>query len=96
MAATLKRDLLSAAKNGLTDEVRRLLAAKADLESIDQNGGTPLLLACWKGHAEVVGQLLAAKACVDSKNNVRASMRLPPVHPSPSTYPPFLRTVQRP
>ncbi len=36
MAATLKRNLLSAAKNGQTDEVRRLLAAKADLESKDE------------------------------------------------------------
>jgi hypothetical protein len=36
MAATRERDLLSAAKNGLTDEVQRLLAAKADLESKDQ------------------------------------------------------------
>jgi hypothetical protein len=59
MAAIRERDLLSAAKNGHTDKVQRLLAAKADLESKDEAraalGGHPtseqragrLVIALW-------------------------------------------------
>ena len=42
---------------------------------IAQIGDTPLHKAAFTGHAAVVGQLLAAKASVDSKNDVRASTR---------------------
>ena len=36
-----------------------------------QNGGTPLHLAAAEGHAAVAGQLLAAKADVEAKDNGR-------------------------
>ena len=36
-----------------------------------QGGCTPLWKASWKGHTEIVERLLAAKADVDAKSEVR-------------------------
>ena len=45
-----------------------LLEAKANVESTDQDGFTPLTVAAYNGHPEVVKLLLEAKANVESKN----------------------------
>jgi ankyrin repeat protein len=36
---------------------------------IENNGATPQFISAYKGHAEVVAQLLAAGAAVDKANN---------------------------
>jgi ankyrin repeat protein len=35
-------------------EVRRLLSVGADIEATNRHGATPLHMACWRGHAQVV------------------------------------------
>lgn len=45
---------------GHTDAVRTLLLAGADQEAKNARQSTPLVLAAWKGHFEVVRELLAA------------------------------------
>ena len=50
-----------------------------------QKGNTPLHLAAWEGHLEVVGALLAAGAALDIQNEVgqRCSTSLPVPSPPP-------------
>ena len=63
--------LTSAAVCGDMAEVAALIADGADVNEpmTDEDGGTPLLLAVYKGHAEVVTTLLAANADVDQPTN---------------------------
>ena len=41
-----------------------------------QNGMTPLLIACYIDHADLVQELLKADACVNAVNNVRHKLKL--------------------
>ncbi len=62
--------LLRAASAGNADTVRTLLVSpNVDVNGIDENGNTPLILAARFGHDEVVTALLIAKADVTTKNN---------------------------
>ena len=61
--------LLRAASAGNADTVRTLLASPdVDVNGIDDNGNTPLILAARFGHDEVVTTLLIAKADVKTEN----------------------------
>lgn len=62
--------LLRAASAGNADTVRTLLASpNVDVNGIDENGNTPLILAARFGHDKVVTAFLIAKADVKTKNN---------------------------
>jgi ankyrin repeat protein len=62
--------LLRAASAGNADTVRTLLASpNVDINGLDENGNTPLILAARFGHDQVVTALLIAKADVKTKND---------------------------
>jgi uncharacterized protein len=56
--------LLFAARGGLLDPTRQLVAAGADLAVVDPNGVTPLLMAITNGHVSVAQFLVTAGADV--------------------------------
>ncbi|MFL6449290.1 MAG: ankyrin repeat domain-containing protein [Bryobacteraceae bacterium] len=58
--------LHSAVRAGDVEEVTRLLDAGADPNALDPLGGTPLLTACWSGHASIVSLLLSRGANVNA------------------------------
>ena len=51
---SLIQELLRAAVNGDTVEVSRLIGMGADVETTDENGNTPLILATAKGHVSII------------------------------------------
>lgn len=53
----------SAANWGVADSLRYLIDAGADIERVNEEGFTPLILACADGNANCVVLLLAAGAC---------------------------------
>lgn len=61
-----------AAAQGDLAKVRQLIAAKADLNVYSQEGGTALMYAAIKGHADVV------KALLDAGADCKAAMSKPP------------------
>src|SRR3954447_22198999 len=58
--------LHAAVRAGNLKEVTRLLDAGVDVNSPDDLGGTPLLTACWSGHAPIVSLLLSRGANVNA------------------------------
>lgn len=64
--------LLSAAKSGYADKVRRLLISSADIEAQDENGETSLLLASdkYNSHIDTMRVLLDMDANVDAKDEI--------------------------
>jgi ankyrin repeat protein len=58
--------LLFAARGGVLDAARQLLAARANLEAADPNGITPLLMAITNGHLDVARFLVDAGANVQT------------------------------
>lgn len=62
------RELLDAARDGALQEVRDLLAHRANVNTQDGNGWTPLMFAVSSAHTELVKVLLQAGADVDIKN----------------------------
>ena len=61
-------DLVYAAYYGDLPEVKRLLAAGAEVNAQDKNGITPLMAASLAGHREVVEFLLAKGAEVNAQD----------------------------
>jgi uncharacterized protein len=61
-------DLVYAAYYGDLSEVKRLLAAGAEVNAKDKNGITPLMAASLAGHREVVEFLLAKGAEVNAQD----------------------------
>ena len=57
--------LVAATRAGQTDEVRRLIAAGADVEATDKDLLSPLVLAAERGHYDVVVALVEAGADVN-------------------------------
>jgi hypothetical protein len=74
-------DLLKAAAEGQTALVRRLLDEGAPLDALDANRRTPLHLAASRGHADVVG-LLLAKITGKAKPGQTSIIELPSSPPS--------------
>jgi ankyrin repeat protein len=60
-------DLGYAAYYGDLSDVKRLLAAGAQVDAREKNGITALMAACLEGHREIVGLLLANGAEVNAK-----------------------------
>jgi hypothetical protein len=60
-------DLIDAAHAGDVGQVKALLAAGADANARNADGGTALMAAAGKGHLEVVQALLAARADANAK-----------------------------
>jgi ankyrin repeat protein len=58
-----------ASKDGHVEDVKRLLAAKADVNAARTDGVTPLIVASENGHLETVKLLLEAKADVNAAKN---------------------------
>ncbi|BBN18397.1 hypothetical protein MPTK1_8g02160 [Marchantia polymorpha subsp. ruderalis] len=67
-ALELGDGLLTAARKGDLEVVRRYLGKGAQVDAGDQYGWTALHCAAFKGHAEVVGELLAHGASVQSRD----------------------------
>ena len=59
-------DLFHAAKKGLTEAARELLASSADPDVRDASGSVPLHVAAAAGHEEVVRLLLSHGARIDA------------------------------
>lgn len=53
-------------KPGDITEIRRLIEAGADIDAMNQYGGTPLIMASGKGHTQIVKLLLSVKADVNT------------------------------
>ncbi len=62
--------LFRAAAEGNADTVRELLAApNVDINGLDENWNTPLMIAAQNGHDDVVRALLIARANINARNN---------------------------
>ncbi|MBL6622005.1 MAG: ankyrin repeat domain-containing protein [Rickettsiales bacterium] len=72
----LNEQLLRAAKDGNSEEVKRLLEAKADVNAKDVDGQTPLQFAAEYGHTGIAAALIAAEANV----NAKARYGITPLH----------------
>eukprot|EP00929_Paragymnodinium_shiwhaense_P049287 TRINITY_DN24870_c0_g1_i2.p1 TRINITY_DN24870_c0_g1~~TRINITY_DN24870_c0_g1_i2.p1 ORF type:complete len:2588 (+),score=813.76 TRINITY_DN24870_c0_g1_i2:684-7766(+) len=60
--------VLKAAREGIVSQVRTLVQRGADVNETDQEGATPLHIACAHGNLEVVRYLLAAGAGVELRD----------------------------
>ncbi len=67
-ATNLGKQLITAAYHGNTTQVQDLLAANADINTLD-GGRTALMAAAFFGHTETLVALLTAGADIDAKNN---------------------------
>ncbi len=67
---TLNADLRTAAKEGNTEEVERLLDRGANIEAKDTYGRTPLMFAAKYGKTETVKLLMDRGANIEAKNNM--------------------------
>ena len=63
---TLNRQLLEAAKDGRTEQVKQFLSQGANANGRDERGTTALILASEQGHRETVKLLLQARADVNA------------------------------
>jgi Ankyrin repeats (3 copies) len=69
IAAEPSGDLLEAARRGMEDQVKALLAKGAALEAADKEGRTPLMLAAQYGRTRTVKLLLAKGANSDARDS---------------------------
>ena len=70
ISVTLDEKLLDASKAGNLEKVRDLLNKGANVNTKHaDNGMTPLMNACKKGHLDVIQELLAHNAVVDIEDN---------------------------
>ncbi|XP_049769981.1 poly [ADP-ribose] polymerase tankyrase-like [Schistocerca cancellata] len=86
------RRLIQTAQGGETEELRALLAAGADVGSIDDDRRTALQWAAWEGHEEAVTYLLESGADVNARN-IRHNT---PLHSAASAgHAPVVRLLMR-
>ena len=71
-----ERALRKAAKEGNIEAVKKHLAAGADVNAKNEDGGTPLLRAAWGGHKEIAELLIANGADVNVKSGRTATTPL--------------------
>ena len=64
--ASVDEALFKACRNDTAREVRRLLSEGADVNDVDEQGHTPLMVASWNGNVEIVDMVLAAEANVNA------------------------------
>lgn len=76
----VNRQLVLAAERGDTPEVRRLIAAGADVNWQDEKQDSAFLVAGARGHAEVVKLTLAAGANLRSTNRFGGTALIPACH----------------
>ena len=62
--------IVSAAMNGNKDIAKTLLKAGAEVDAVDSDGKTPLMIAVINGHQELVEILLRSGADITIKNTV--------------------------
>ncbi|MEO8143397.1 MAG: ankyrin repeat domain-containing protein [Betaproteobacteria bacterium] len=74
------RQLVLAAEKGDTGEVRRLIAAGADVNWQDEKQDSAFLIAGARGHAQVVKLTLAAGANLKSTNRYGGTALIPACH----------------
>ena len=72
--------LHKAIEEGNRTKVKRLLAAKADVNAPDADGMKPLFYAVAEGNMEVIADLLAAKADVNAVVAIKGLSGLTPLH----------------
>jgi ankyrin repeat protein len=65
----IDEELIEAARESNLPEVLRLLSLGADVNAKDQSGITPLHLASYYGHVQVVNELLEHGADIEAKSN---------------------------
>src|SRR5437762_231505 len=79
-AQTAEQQLLDAACNGDAEAIRTLLAAGANVNTINNDGATALMAAAHNGHSNIVGQLIDAKANVNAVNNAGVTALMAAAH----------------
>ncbi len=71
------KELLKVAKAGILERVKELITVhKADVNTVDKSGYTPLHLTCLMGHKEIVNFLIKAGANVNAKRGTSGSTPL--------------------
>lgn len=68
--------LHSAIRAGDMARVNQLLRTGVSVNILDELGGTPLLTACWSGHAEIVSLLISRGADVNARHREAGSSAL--------------------
>jgi len=68
-AIALAHSLLDAARSGVSSSLLPLIDQGAPVDLRDSSGNSPLMLAAYHGHAELVGELVARGADVDLAND---------------------------
>lgn len=65
------KELCEAAGRGDLERVKYLISVKADLNARESTeGNTPIMIASYKGHTDIVQALIAAGAVVNAKNDL--------------------------
>ena len=65
----MKSELFSAAETGNISVLRTALSKGADINQVDENGATPLMIACKFGHTALVKFILSRGAEIDLADN---------------------------
>lgn len=78
--------LRQAALDGMTQQVKMLLASGVDPDVADPDGHTPLMLSAFNGHSAIVLELIAGGALVDRKDQLgRTALLYAATGPFPET-----------
>ncbi len=67
-AAAMEEEMRQAALNGDADHVKKFIDAGTDVNAMNQEGHTALMLAAYNGHTEIVTMLIDMDAVVDRRD----------------------------